>query len=630
VILKVLLAMACVPGVVWPQFSPGALSKPHHALEGPTHCTSCHIGGGGERKFRCLSCHTEIRQRLADNRGLHPSLLQKGSPEAQCLKCHSEHNGENFVPIRWDMDLSEFDHRKTGYPLEGGHTRLKCTQCHNPESIAPAARHGIVMKDLKRTYLGLSRDCASCHKDEHQGQLGAACERCHTVAAWKDITRFNHATTKYPLTGAHERTPCQKCHLATPAQNGGRPHVRYVGIAFQQCATCHQDPHHGAFTAPCSSCHNDVAWKPAHNTNVSFDHSKTKFPLLAKHADVACDKCHKSFDYKVPVAHDLCGDCHKDVHGGQFLTSAGGGDCARCHTADGWRTSTYTAAAHARSAYPLTGSHATVKCDACHKPAGAATKYRVPYRLCADCHHDVHEGQFANAPCENCHTVDRFRPAKFTLAAHARTRFPLTGAHSAIACIDCHTRRPERPGTVAYKFKDFTCEACHQDPHGGQFRTAVAAKLAAAPSGCVSCHTVDTWRNLSKFDHTATRFPLTGGHRAVACDLCHKATALSTGLRRAAFRDTARNCAGCHEDIHAGQFRAGNQQPECDACHNNTRWRVADFDHNKTSFKLIGAHAQVACKACHTTKRELNGRLVLFYKPTPKGCADCHATTVHN
>jgi len=153
------------------------------------------------------------------------------------------------------------------------------------------------------------------------GPGGAACERCHVVEAWKDIGKFNHAATKYPLTGAHERTACQKCHMTIPAQDGGKAHVRYVGIPFAQCAPCHQDPHHGAFAAVCSSCHNDVAWKPAHNTSAAFDHSKTKFSLLGKHAPVACDKCHKTSDYKAAIPHELCGDCHKDIHGGQFLTT---------------------------------------------------------------------------------------------------------------------------------------------------------------------------------------------------------------------------------------------------------------------------------------------------------------------
>jgi hypothetical protein len=627
-LLKCLLALVCAPTAAWTQFSPGTLSRAHRALDGPTHCTACHVGGRGERKFRCLSCHTEIRQRIAENRGFHPALLQKGSPDAHCAKCHSDHNGEDFVPIRWDVSLDDFDHRKTGYPLDGGHDRLKCSQCHNPEHIPATLRTKILVKDLKRTYLGLSRDCASCHKDEHQGQVGKACERCHMTATWKDITRFNHSTAKYPLVGAHERAPCRKCHIESPAPNRGKPHVKYTGIAFAQCSSCHQDTHHGAFTASCNACHNESAWKPARNVDTSFDHSKTKFPLLAKHAGVACDKCHKTSDFKAPVAHELCGACHKEVHGGQFATTALGGDCARCHTAQGWKSSTYTVAAHMKSAYPLAGRHSAVACDKCHKPAGAATRYRLAFQRCMDCHLDPHESQLINTPCEGCHTVERFRPAKFTLTAHAKTRFPLSGAHAAVACDDCHTKRAEHPSTVAYHFADVTCEACHLDPHGGQFRVAIAGKPAAGLSRCVNCHNVDTWRDVSKFDHSVTRFALTGGHRGVACDQCHKATPLSSGLRRVMFREAPLACAGCHEDIHAGQFKVGARQPECTACHNNITWRAANFDHGKTAFALLGAHAQVPCRDCHKHKQEVNGRLMVLYKPTPKECAGCHDKTV--
>src|ERR1035438_1463663 len=134
--LKVLLAMACAPAVASPQLSSGSLFKAHRALEGPTHCDSCHVGDRREREFRCLPCHSEIRRLLAANRGLHPSLMHAGPPDVQCVKCHSDHNGEDFVPIHWDVPLDEFDHRKTGYPLDGGHAHLKCSQCHNPDHIA--------------------------------------------------------------------------------------------------------------------------------------------------------------------------------------------------------------------------------------------------------------------------------------------------------------------------------------------------------------------------------------------------------------------------------------------------------------------------------------------------------------
>jgi putative hemolysin len=513
------------------------------------------------------------------------------------------------------VSKEEFDHRKTGYALEGGHAGLKCERCHSPERIPVAARKGILMKDLKRTYLGLNRECTTCHQDEHRGQLGTACERCHTVARWKDVTRFDHSATKFRLTGAHEKTACQKCHLEAPGAGTSKPFVRYTGIAFAQCGACHKDPHRGAFTAPCSSCHNDVAWKPAHGTTVSFDHSKTKYPLAGKHDGVVCDKCHRTSDFKAPVAHEQCANCHKDVHGGQFAKRSDGGECGSCHTVEGWKASTYTAAAHAKSAYPLLGKHLAVTCDKCHLPAGAATKYMVSFAVCTDCHRDPHEGQFPKSKCEDCHTVDQFQPARFTLARHDQTRFPLQGAHRAVACSDCHTKTPTVPvAHVAYRFTDLSCTGCHRDPHLGQFQD----------SHCESCHNQQAWGDITKFDHSKTRFVLTGGHRGVACDRCHRVTPLSTGLKRAVFHSTPTACGGCHEDTHQGQFATAAQKPECNACHNDNLWKGATIDHDKTRFPLTGAHRPVGCRDCHKNQREVSGRMTLFYKPTPTECSGCH------
>ena len=77
-----------------------------------------------------------------------------------------------------------------------------------------------------------------------------------------------------------------------------------------------------------------TTWRGSRRVTSSrhFDHSKTKFPLLGKHAPLACDKCHKTADFKAPVAHVQCKACHQDIHGGQFAARADGGDCAGCHT----------------------------------------------------------------------------------------------------------------------------------------------------------------------------------------------------------------------------------------------------------------------------------------------------------
>ena len=638
-VIKWLLALGLFPALAFAQFSPGALSKAHSKLDGPTHCTSCHVGGGRDRKLKCTGCHAEIKQRLTANQGLHPALMDQvrmgqTRRDDQCAKCHSEHNGEKFVPIRWDVSLDDFDHRKTGYPLEGGHTGLKCARCHTPERIAPAARKVILMKDLRRSYLGLGTACAACHEDKHKGQVGDKCERCHTVSKWKDVTRFDHNTAKYKLTGAHAKVDCAKCHAALPSPNAGAKVIRYTGMPFAQCADCHKDPHRGSFAAGCNSCHTDFAWKPARNTLTTFDHSKTKFPLLGKHAPVTCDKCHKTSDYKAPVAHEQCKACHKDIHGGQFAARADAGDCASCHTADGWKPSTYTVLSHAKSPYPLLGKHAAVTCDKCHQPAGAATRYKVRYKECIDCHRDIHAGQFADAPnqnrCEACHTVDRFQPAKFTLSRHNQTRFPLEGGHIATACGECHQKRPQLQDAVAYKIADRSCSGCHLDPHQPQVRDRAAVAGSRPATACEVCHNARTWRQVASFDHSKTRFALTGAHRAATCEECHRATALSLGARKVVFQNAPLACVGCHEDVHAGQFAAMSENQGCEACHDNIKWKPGKFDHQKTSFSLVGAHERVPCKDCHNTKKEVNGRTVVFYKPTPKDCVSCHGPKIKN
>ena len=618
------------------QFSPGALSKAHQHLDGPTRCAYCHIGGGGSKKFKCTACHQEIAERLAQNRGLHPALVARDRRAGDaCIRCHSEHNGKEFVPILWDSNPDDLDHRRTGYPLEGAHARLACRKCHAPEHISASARKTIRVRDLRRTYLGLDRACLSCHRDEHRQQLGAACERCHTVSRWKDVARFDHAGSKFPLVGAHARVACAKCHRPEPSADGGKPVIRYVGMAFAQCQTCHQDPHKGSFAAACASCHNESTWKTVRNVAVAFDHSKTKYPLRGRHADLACEKCHRGADFRTPVAHGSCNACHKDAHSGQFLARADKGECASCHTVEGWKPSTFNLEAHARSAYPLLGRHVQVKCGRCHRPMGQATVYRVKFGMCIDCHQDAHQRQFAGGQygnlCEKCHTVDHFQPAKFTLARHDKTRFPLSGAHAAVSCGECHKIPPYGPKIAAFHFAKMDCQICHLDPHAAQFTERMRRASVRGPGGCETCHNVNTWHDLPTFDHSTTRFVLTGAHKGVSCEQCHRATPVSVGLLRVNYRETPRACAECHEDPHAGQFRnltSGSQ--DCALCHQTGRWRPANFNHDRASFRLTGSHDRVACSGCHTARRESGGRMVLFYKPIPKECSDCHGATTSN
>ena len=268
----------------------------------------------------------------------------------------------------------------------------------------------------------------------------------------------------------------------------------------------------------CEACYNTGGWKKISSqaVNERFDHSKTKFPLEGKHAGVGCAQCHANGDFKKPLVFQKCMDCHKpDPHNGQFAKRPGGGECASCHTVQGWKPSTFTVKEHATSAYPLQGKHATVDCAKCHIPKGKDTLFKVKFDRCTDCHADQHAGQFVAAPyfnaCDRCHNLDGYKPSTFGLARHKETHFVLTGGHLAVPCSDCHKESVEfqtKP-TAIYHWKNLNCASCHADPHKGQFKERMQQTRAdGSVAGCEACHTTKSWKELSGFDHSKAKFPL--------------------------------------------------------------------------------------------------------------------------
>ncbi len=629
-----LLLLVAGAGECLGQISPGPLSASHASLEGATNCTQCHRPGSNA-SFKCLDCHSEIASRIAAGRGYHASVVKKDSGSQTCATCHSEHNGVAFRLIHWQPSQQEFDHSKAGWTLDGKHGGLTCNKCHNPSHVPEAEKTNIRVKDLNRTFLGLSKRCITCHVDEHRGQLGQNCQQCHNTSDWKKTSNFDHSRTRFALTGEHAKVACEKCHL--PSGTDQKP--KWAGLNFETCESCHRDPHRGTFSARCDTCHNTITWRSVSVValNSRFDHSKTKFPLLGRHTQITCSKCHASGDFRRPIAFEKCSSCHRpDPHSGQFAQRADGGECSSCHTVEGWKPAEFGVTEHAKTAYPLEGKHALLQCAKCHIPAGRATLFKIKFARCTDCHRDAHAGQFKNAPllnrCDLCHTVRGFRPSTFTLVQHQDTKFPLLGAHIAVACGDCHKKGSDADlGDVAvFRFRDMSCTGCHLDPHRGQFAERMAHLGSdGKPLGCLACHRLDSWKDLTKFDHSTTKFALLGTHRAVACADCHKPPNLEINLIHVDFRLAPHDCEGCHADPHAGQFLENGITIRCASCHNSNKWRPSIFDHNtRTAFTLKGVHANIACSKCHMNVQSVAGKSVLFFKPTPKECAACHGPEV--
>lgn len=578
-ILAAALTLAA-PAALAQWISPGPLAEGHAKLDDVATCEKCHAPGKRVEAARCLACHTEVAIPLSLGRGYHARLIRESGKG--CESCHSDHHGRAYPLIRWSPPPA-FDHGKeVGFGLTGAHARIACEACH----------------EHRPRYMGEPTMCIGCHKDPHAGTLGRSCESCHDTNAFKPAPRFDHAKTKFPLENKHAGVACTSCHK--PVAQG---RLDFAIKDAGRCSTCHGDPHGGRTAlSPCTDCHTTVGWRDVKNLPPA--HSPAGWPLVGKHAGVACTDCHgPSLTAKVS---STCATCHEDVHKGRF-----GPKCESCHNEAGWKQVKLTGFDHSRTRYPLEGRHQQVRCEKCHRPAGGKTTWKgLTFDRCDRCHQPHHQETFASAratECEACHTVQGFMPSTFTSDAHARARFALEGSHLAVPCESCHLRAAPAATPLALGVKP--CAACHADPHAGQFD----AQMADGRS-CAACHSTTGWAK-DAFDHDATAFPLRGVHAAAACESCHTGNPIR-------YKGLATTCEGCHRDPHLGQLAA---RP-CVACHSEAAWAIAPFDHaGLTGYVLDGRHAPLACEACHDTRTLADGTTVEHFDLGYQACADCHA-----
>jgi hypothetical protein len=314
--------------------------------------------------------------------------------------------------------------------------------------------------------------------------------------------------------------------------------------------------------------------------------------VIQGHADIEaqCRKCHLPFKKQEQDA--LCIDCHKEVGRDRaartgFHGHATDKSCRECHAEHKGRAARVVVLDqdrfdHTRTDFLLRGRHGNVKCRDCH---AEGKKYREAAHECNGCHKkdDVHRGKLGT-DCTNCHNETLWKEVRFD---HDKTRFKLTGKHVQPKCAACHRDQ---------KFKDMPreCVGCHRkdDTHKG-----------ALGANCGNCHSDRGWKDVL-FDHQKTQFPLTGKHVPVKCSACH---------RDQAFKQTPHECSACHrkDDVHKGTLGS-----ECAKCHNDRSWKETSFDHGRTNFPLLGAHAGTRCLACHKSQA--------FNDKPPTACNSCH------
>lgn len=541
------------------------LSKAHAQFDKSSKCSVCHVVWEGVEDNKCLTCHREIKSRVAKRKGFHATVRKK------CQGCHREHRGRDSSIIKVPK---RFNHKLTGWPLQGRHARTKCKECHAAKR--PKSKIGT------RTYLFDERPiCSDCHQDVHgfvKSGLGKRCDRCHNVFGFNVLNAkpdFSHSKlTDFPLKGSHTTTPCRKCH---------KDRRKFAPVKHRSCKSCHKDPHKGVFNDfACKDCHTEKAFR-----RVVFNHSVTGYGLSGTHEKTDCVNCHKKEQWQnLPKR---CVDCHgdEDPHKGQFKGKA----CGKCHGPTRWNDETFN---HNRqSTFKLEGKHARAACVKCHPTFGTSLRFKPVDGACKKCHgkEDPHEGQFGDRPCSNCHHPTAWGNIRFD---HSVTKFDLEGKHALTLCDKCH------PGGDTDTPQPMECKACHVDLHRNQFKQRK----------CNDCHSFGAFA-IDEFDHAKARFPRTGRHTEIECRDCHQ------GGR---FRPIDHRCVDCHKDFHGGQFtdKRTKRGPDCNTCHTTKWWSDTSdaFDHERdTSFPRLGRHVPLSCAKCHANNR---------YRPMDTKCGGCH------
>ncbi len=370
--------------------------------QAPSQCVSCHKKDDVHKSrlgTACADCHTDKRWKDVhfdhDKTGFplagkhaplackdcHRDNQFKNTPKT-CVACHKRDDvhkatlGTSCGNCHTDRDWKQtrFDHSKTRFPLLGKHQKVECKACHKTA-----------------VFRGAPTECVACHKkdDVHKGKLGLVCGNCHNERDWKQ-TKFDHDKTRFPLLGKHRATKCDECHKD---QN------------FKQtpsgCYACHKkdDKHEGQLGQDCKLCHVAQDWK-----KTSFDHGRTRFPLVGRHLIVQCKSCHSTPRYK--DAKSECVACHSrdDVHKKRL-----GPQCETCHNARDWKAWDFNH--DRRTQFPLDGAHRKLDCYACHR--SATDRKPTLGTACVSCHaaDDVHDGSFGRQ-CDKCHVTSSFKQVK--------------------------------------------------------------------------------------------------------------------------------------------------------------------------------------------------------------------------
>ncbi len=192
-------------------------------------------------------------------------------------------------------------------------------------------------------------------------------------------------------------------------------------------------------------------------------------------------------------------------------------------------------------------------------------------------------------------------------------------------CAACHTAIWEKAHMID------RCLTCHSEVDLSEKTFHGVMKAQGKLSGCIGCHTDHngptsalTVYDTTNFPHEILRFSLAKHQKQTngadfLCSDCHGDAISKMDLDR---------CLVCHENIDQ-QFTESHVMEfgyDCLVCHDGVDRFGKSFDHQLTSYPLLGKHQTVSCVTCHqgvSTPAD--------FANAPQSCYDCHISAdIHN
>jgi hypothetical protein len=483
------------------------------------------------------------------------------------------------------------------YPLEGGHAKVECADCH-PEGL----------------YANTATECAACHSLPadyvYTNHFAGACEDCHTVDSW-DPFQFDHV-------GIIE---CQSCHLDdNPADHYARPgdYWRFTAQLPDSVTSWTQDAAVSRYPDQCASCHPSTTdWNDAIFDHVGFGdcescHLEDDTP--ADHYPGGCTTCHYTYDWEtITYGH------------------ADAAECLSCHLADSpqrhyvqaesdvWYVAWLPGNWLRPDRAPVSVNQAPATCANCHPNTADWNDVSFDHTGFDDCQHchqdgDMPEGHYTGQ-CANCHTIFDWADATFdhTGFTDCQGCHTIEASHYPGQCSDCHTVSDWETVSFDHAVSD-ACDDCH----------AAETPAGHYDGSCLKCHSSTGWDTIS-FDHESYPECATchsrEDHYHLRCANCHNTTNWGEyWFNHSGFRD----CADCHRKDAPSDHSGG----QCSQCHDINGWKGASADHSDLidcqSCHIAPAnHYSGACLNCHDTD---GWHIIGFDHGGFTDCVSCHLT----